>query len=183
MIKGIINFVMDCLETITFAGSLYIVIVLFLFQPTQVQGASMEPTLHTGERIVMSKITYKLRPMERGDIVVVNSPRNRDVQYIKRLIGLPGDKIEVKNQLVYVNNQPLQENYISAPTNLWDGGFLKADQPVTVPAGYIFVMGDNRPRSSDSREFGFIPTQSVVGTAIYRYFPPGKIGLIGKLFD
>lgn len=180
IVKGIIDFVMDILETIAFVGSLFIVIYLFIFQPNQVKGASMEPTFQSGDYIITSKITYKFKKIERGDIVVFNSPKNPDIEYIKRIIGLPGDKIEVRNNEVYVNDQILSENYIATKTNLWDSGYLKEGEPIFVPENFVFVMGDNRPRSSDSREFGPIPISSIVGTVIFRYFPPQKIGVINN---
>jgi signal peptidase I len=180
IVKGIIDFVMDILETIAFVGSLFIVIYLFILQPNQVKGASMEPTFQSGDYIITSKITYKFKKMERGDVVVFNSPKNPNIEYIKRIIGLPGDKVMVKDGEVYVNDQILPETYISTKTNLWEGGFLKEGEPIIVPDNYLFVMGDNRPRSSDSREFGPIPISSIVGTVIYRYFPPNKVGVINN---
>lgn len=176
--KAIIDFVMDILETIVFIGSFFIVVYLFILQPNQVKGASMEPTFHTGDYIMTSKITYKFRGYQRGDVIVFHSPKNPDIEYIKRIIGLPGDKIMVKEGQVYVNNQTINETYISAQTNLWEGGFLKEGEPIIVPEDYLFVMGDNRPRSSDSREFGPIPISSVIGQVFYRYFPPQKTGWI-----
>jgi len=178
ILKGIIDFVMDILETITFVGSLFIVIYLFVMMPNQVKGASMEPTFQSGDYILTSKITYKMRRVERGDVVVFKSPRNPEIEYIKRVIGLPGDKILIKDGQVFVNDKPLEENYISAPTNVFEDGFLKEDQPIIVPQNYVFVMGDNRPRSSDSRAFGPIPIDSIDGVVFYRYFPPKKVGFI-----
>lgn len=135
----------------------------------------MEPTLHTGDRLIISKVSYKLESIKRGDIVVLNSPKNPDVEYIKRVIGLPGDIILVKDNNIYLNNSLLEETYISAKTNVWEYGFTKEDMPYTVPENYVFVMGDNRPRSSDSREFGPIPISSIVGKAVFRYYPGNSI--------
>lgn len=95
-------------------------------------------------------------------------------------MGLPGDKVLVQNSEVYINGQQISENYISAKTNLWEGGFLKEGVTVTIPDGFIFVMGDNRPRSSDSREFGPININSIIGQVFYRYFPSNKIGPINN---
>src|SRR3989344_4246391 len=178
IIKGIIDFVMDILETIVFIGSLFIVTYLFLVGPNQVRGASMEPTFYSGEYILTSKITYKFRNPHRGDVIVFQSPKNPDIDYIKRIIGLPGDSVEVREGELYVNGQLLLENYISEKTNLWEGGYLQENIPITVPVNMLFVMGDNRPRSSDSREFGPIPIQDIVGEVFYRYFPTDKIGVI-----
>lgn len=179
IVKQIIEFVMDILETIVFIGSLFIVIYLFIMQPNQVKGASMEPTFHTSEYILTSKITYKFRSPQRGDVIVFKSPKNPDIDYIKRIIGLPGDTIVIKDGGdVYVNNNLIGEIYISARTNLWEGGFSKEAVPVTIPPDQLFVMGDNRPRSSDSREFGTIEMTSIIGQVFYRYFPSNKIGFI-----
>ncbi len=178
IIKEIIDFVMDILETIALVGTLFIVIYLFIFRPNQVKGASMEPTFQSGDYIITSRITYKFKRIERGDVIVFNSPKNPHIEYIKRIIGLPGDKIEIRNNEVYVNDSILPETYISAKTKVWDIGFIKEGQPIIVPQNYVFVMGDNRPHSSDSREFGPIPIDSIVGVVIYRYFPPTKAGII-----
>jgi len=180
--KSIINFVMDILETIVFVGSLFIVIYLFVAQPNQVKGASMDPTFGSGDYIFTSKITYKMRSFHRGDVVVFKSPSNPDIEYIKRIIGIPGDVVMVKKNEVFVNGKQLQENYIAAKTNLWDGGFSKEGEGAKVADGMLFVMGDNRPRSSDSREFGPITQQSVIGQVFYRYFPPNKAGAIPNPF-
>lgn len=181
-VKALIDFVMDILETVTFVGSLFIVIYLFIMQPNQVKGVSMVPTFHDGEYIFTSKVTYKFRDIQRGDVVVFKSPRNPDIEYIKRVIGLPGDTIRIGQGVVYVNNKPLEEPYISDTTNLWEGGYLKEDEQVTVPDGKVWVMGDNRPRSSDSREFGPVTIESLIGQVFYRYFPPEKMGIIKNPF-
>lgn len=178
-IKVIIDFVMDILETVVFIGSMFIVIYLFILTPNQVKGASMEPNFHTGDYILTSRITYKFRKIERGDVVVLKSPTNPDMEYIKRVIGLPGDTIIInKNGDVLINNKLLIENYISAKTNLEYNNCIKADTPYLVPVNEVFVMGDNRPVSSDSRIFCSIPIQSLIGQVFYRYFPANKVGRI-----
>ncbi|MBI3619911.1 signal peptidase I [Candidatus Roizmanbacteria bacterium] len=175
VIKVVIDFVMDILETIVFIGSLFIVIYLFVAQPNLVKGVSMEPTFQTNDYILTSKVTYRIRPMHRGDIVVFKSPRNPDIDYIKRIIALPGDNILVRNGNVFVNDELINEPYIAARTNLWgEGGFLKEGVSLVIPPENVFVMGDNRPHSSDSREFGYIPLSSIIGQVFYRYFPPTK---------
>jgi signal peptidase I len=182
ILKAVLEFVMDILETVVFIGSLFIVVYLFIMQPNQVKGASMDPTFNTGDYIFTSKVTYKFRGYNRGDVVVFKSPRNPDIEYIKRIIGLPGDKVMIRNSEVYVNGIKLTENYISAKTNLWENGYSKNGETVTVPEGYLFVMGDNRPRSSDSREFGPVPEDSIIGQVFYRYFPSTKMGTIDNPF-
>lgn len=183
ILKVLIEFVMEILETIVFVGSIFIVVYLFLFQPNQIKGASMEPTFYNGNYIFTSKVTYKLRDPIRGDVVVFHSPKNNEIEYIKRIIGIPGDTIMIQNTTVYVNGKPINEPYISATTELIYGGFLVEGIAITVPENQYFVMGDNRPRSSDSREFGPVPYESLIGQVIYRYFPFNEAGPIGNPFD
>ncbi|MDO8741832.1 MAG: signal peptidase I [Candidatus Roizmanbacteria bacterium] len=179
-IKGVVDFVMDILETVVFIGSMFIVVYLFILTPNQVKGASMENTFHTGDYILTSRVTYKFRPMERGDVVVFKSPKNPDIEYIKRIIGLAGDVITISDSVVKVNNNVLDEIYIAAKTNLWEGGCIKDNIPYIVPDGYVFVMGDNRPRSSDSREFCAVTIDSIIGDVFYRYFPSNVMGAISN---
>ena len=180
IVKPVIDFVMDILETVVFIGSLFIVVYLFILTPNKVKGASMENTFHTGDYILTSRVTYKFRKLERGDVIVFKSPKNHDIEYIKRIIGLPGDVVNISNGVVRVNDTQLTENYITATTNLWDGSCIKDNVPYTVPADYIFVMGDNRPRSSDSREFCAVTIDSVIGDVFYRYFPSDVIGVVSN---
>lgn len=176
--KGLLDFFMDILETITFVGSIFVVVYLFIMQPNQVKGPSMLPTFESGEYIFTSKVTYKFRPMARGDVVVFRSPKNPDQEYIKRIIGLPGDKIRIDTGRVFVNDQQVTESYIADTTTLFEGGALQNNVPITVGVDELFVMGDNRPHSSDSREFGPIPTSSLIGQVFYRYYPTDRIGSI-----
>lgn len=178
LVKKIIDFVMDILETITFVGSLFIVVYLFIMSPHQIRGASMENTFFNGEYILTSRISYKFNPPKKGDVIVFKSPKNPDIDYIKRIIGTPGDTIRISNNQVYVNGLLQTENYIATPTNLFQNGFLIEDMEISVPEGQLFVMGDNRMRSSDSREFGFIPIADVIGKVFFRYYPVNKMGPI-----
>ncbi len=176
ILRAIFFFVMEIMETIVFIGSLFIVMYLFIVQPNQVKGVSMDYTFASGDYIFTSKITYKFRGYQRGDIIVFKSPKNPDIEYIKRIIGLPGDTVLVEDKQVFVNDILIDEPYIADATVLWENGFTVNGVPYTVPDGYLYVMGDNRPRSSDSREFGPITFESVVGQVFYRYLPPQKAG-------
>lgn len=177
-LKTVIDFVMDILETITFVASLFIVIYLFIVQPNQVKGGSMEPTFYSGDYIFTSKITYKFRSVERGDVIVFKSPANPKIEYIKRVIALPGDTVMIKGSNVFVNGQLIEEEYIAAPTILFDSGTVKDGQLISIGDGNLFVMGDNRPRSSDSRDFGPIHESAIIGQVFYRYFPFERMHLI-----
>lgn len=176
IVKKTIDFVMEILETIAFVGSIFIVIYLFVLQPNQVKGKSMLPNLTEGDYIFTSKITYKFREMKKGDIVVFRSPSNADIEFIKRIMALPGEKVMVLDGKVFINDIQINEPYIPATTPLAHNGYLKNGVPIIVPENHIFVMGDNREVSSDSRIFGPIPISSLIGQVFYRYYPIGKIG-------
>lgn len=169
---------MDILETVTFVGSLFIVTYLFIVQPNEIRGASMDTTFANGQYILTSKLAYKFGEPTYGDVVVFESPENHDIDYIKRIIGTEGDHVKINNEGVYVNNKKLSEPYAQVPTTTIEGGYLMPDQEIIVPPGHVFVMGDNRPRSSDSRVFGPVPLQDVIGKVFFRYFPADKLGTI-----
>lgn len=169
---------MEILETISFVGSLFIVVYLFILQPNQIKGASMFPTFREGEFIFTSKVTYRFRDMKRGDVVVFHSPEIEEIEFIKRIIGLPGDRVKITSGGdVVVNGHILVEDYISSRTEALND-FMQPDVEVVVPQGKIFVLGDNRSNSSDSRKFGPIRIESIVGQVFYRYFPFDKVGPI-----
>ncbi len=130
----------------------------------------MMPTLENGEFILVNRLVYKFDSPQRGDIIVFHYPRNPADEYIKRIIGLPGDRIRVKDGIVYVNGRPLEEPYTSAPPRYegeWD-----------VPEGELFVLGDNRNNSSDSHSWGMVPLDYVVGKATFVYWPLPKAGAL-----
>src|SRR3989344_7674121 len=183
LVKKLIEFVMDILETIVFVGSIFIVVYLFIAAPHSVRGGSMDPTFKNGDYIITSKISYKFATPRRGDVIVFASLKNPDIDFIKRIVGLPGDEVMIKDGKVYLNGEILAENYIQVTTNAFESGFIREGMPVVVPEGDLFVLGDNRPRSSDSREFGFIPAENIIGRVIYRYYPPQKIGPIHNPFE
>lgn len=145
-------------------------IYLFLAQATRVYGQSMEPTLHTNDRVIVEKITYRFHPPQRGDIVVVRVNQHSQ-PLIKRIVGLPGETIAVHDGRVYINGRPLNEPYLARPTH----GYLP---PTRIPPLHYFVMGDNRDASNDSRSFGPVPRENILGRAVFRYWPPSKIGLL-----
>jgi signal peptidase I len=161
-------------ETILPAIVIAIFINLFLVQATQVLGQSMEPNLHTHQRVLVEKVTYRFsHAPQRGDIVVIDlDPENTsDDLLIKRVIGLPGDTIEIRGGEVYIDNEWLQESWMP---NLGGGNY----GPKTIPPLHVFVMGDNRGASNDSRSFGPVHVDNIVGRAWFSYWPPEEMGLI-----
>jgi signal peptidase I len=130
----------------------------------------MKPTLEPGEFVLVSKVAYKIGEPRHGDVVVFHYPRDPSEDYVKRIIGLPGDEIVVNSGEVYVNNVLLDESYLAAPTgynNSW-----------TVPENSLFVLGDNRNQSSDSHVWGFVPIDQVVGKALAIYWPINRFKIL-----
>lgn len=157
------QFFLDLLETVLLAAVLYLGINA-LSARVRVDGFSMEPTLQDGEYVLVSRLAYRLGEPQRGDIIVLKYPGEPPQDLIKRVIGLPGDTVEVQNLNVFVNGQQLVEPYIAAAPIY--GGTWR------VPQGSLFVLGDNRNDSSDSHSWGMLPIQNVVGKAILIYWPP-----------
>ncbi|MGQ9681229.1 MAG: signal peptidase I [Anaerolineae bacterium] len=136
-----------------------------------VKSISMEPTLHETQRLIMERVSYYTHPPHRGDIVVFSMVSLGPIPYIKRVIGLPGEWIETRAGRVYINDRLLEEPYLRAET--WPG------IPLTrVPADAVFVLGDNRTSSSDSRDFGCVPYGAILGRAWFRYWPPSAAGIV-----
>lgn len=152
----------------------------FIAEPRFIPSASMLPTLQLGDRLVVEKISYQLHPPERFDIAVFRVPPQlqqdgyqSDQAFIKRVIGVPGDRIAIQKGWVYLNGEPLSESYIAETPKL-------EDLPtVTVPANQLFMMGDNRNNSNDSRYWGFLPLKNVIGKAVFKFFPFDRIGGLG----
>ena len=147
--------------------------VIFLYQPVKVEGASMLPGLEDQERIFVNKFVYHLEPIERGDVLVFRYPRDTSKSYIKRVIGVAGDRIRIVAGLVYVNDEPLSESYVPQQYVDW-----RSQPEITIPAGYYYMMGDHRNMSSDSREFGPVAEKYIVGKAVFGYWPMEKLGKV-----
>lgn len=167
------------LRDIFFAGIIAVLIVVFIVQPVRVEGQSMMPRLHDQDRIFVNKFIYPLRewlgdrePIKRGDIVVLLYPEDPSKSYIKRVVGLPGEEVNVENGKLYINGVQIDEPYL-------DAEYLSQDTmgPTRVKEHHYFVMGDNRRNSSDSRYWGLVPEKYIYGKAIFRYYPErvGKI--------
>jgi signal peptidase I len=178
LIKKIIEFLMDILETVVFMSSILIVTVVYIIQPQQVVGASMQHSFEDSDRILASKIAYKFEEPKRHDVIVFKAPRNKDVNYIKRVIGVPGDRIMINDNQVYVNGIRQDEPYISSKTILYPGWYVRDGLEITIPENYVFAMGDNRSQSSDCREFGPVPMDDIVGKVVFRLFPISGFGSI-----
>lgn len=178
LLRSLWLFFLDFLETIVVSLAIFAIVYVFLFQPHQVDGRSMEPTFHNAEYILTDKVSYRLGNPKRGDVVVFHSPQDERVDFIKRIIGTPGDTVMVKGGYTYVNDVKQDEPFINDPGQVVAGKFLAEATPVTIPDAEYFVMGDNRLHSSDSREWGLVTRQEIVGRAFFRYWPIPVFGLI-----
>lgn len=186
--------------------ALFILLVFFIVrgmvQNFKIEGSSMEPTMHTGQYILVNKLVYfhfdlnaplRLLPGQedlpqrmvypfhqprRGDIVVFEYPRDVTKDYIKRVIALPGEQIEIRDGMVLINGVPLDQPYLQGAPTYCTGGFACGNGPMIVPEGHLFVIGDNRASSSDSREWGPLPFDRVVGKAWLIYYPVSEWGLV-----
>ncbi|BCV24802.1 MAG: signal peptidase [Bacillota bacterium] len=164
----------EYIQSILLAFALALFIITFVVQSFIVTGPSMEPTLHSGERLLINKFIYRFTQPKPGDIVVFHpAVRPRD-DYIKRVIAVAGQTVEIRDGRVWVDGKPLAEPYLSEATYGQFG-------PVRIPQGRLFVLGDNRNNSQDSRypEVGLVPLKSVIGKAALRYWPLGRLSLIG----
>jgi signal peptidase I len=153
------------------AIGLALVIIVFLYQPVKVEGTSMAPLLSDQERIFINKFVYRFEPIHRGDVVVFWYPLDRTKSFIKRVIGLPGETVEIRLGTVYVNGRPIAEPYVPAQyEDLSDFG------PEPVPMDDYFVMGDHRISSNDSRVFGPVASRYIYGRAVFAYWPVDHFG-------
>jgi signal peptidase I len=148
-------------------------IIIFLYQPVKVEGTSMMPSLVDQERIFVNKFVYRLEPIERGDIVVFRYPYDPSKSYIKRVIGMAGDRIRIDAGLVYVNGEALDETYV--PPEYADS---RTYREVVVPSNYYYVLGDHRSMSEDSRSFGPVDQRLIYGKAVFGYWPMDKVGRV-----
>ena len=149
------------------------IVILFLYQPVKVEGTSMAPGLEDQERIFINKFVYRLEPIQRGDIVVFRYPRDPSKSYIKRVIGMPGDRVSIDEGRVRVNGERLGEPYV--PGEFED---LRSYPEIVVPPHSYYVLGDHRSMSNDSRDFGPVDQQFVSGKAVFVYWPMDKLGTV-----
>ncbi len=176
---------LDLIETMAISFSIFLVVYLFFLQPHQVNGQSMVPNFQDGEHVLTDKVSYKMRDPERGEIVVFHAPpaahcpEGTGCDFIKRILGVPGDTVEVKNNAVWVNGNKLPEPYIPSDFVILPGNATK-DKSVYLGPNEFFVSGDNRPYSSDSRSWGAITKDDIIGRVFFRYWPPAAISTVTK---
>ncbi len=163
-------FIRELSGTLLPALAIALLMHLFLAQSTIVYGQSMEPNFFTDQRLIIEKISYRFRTPERGDVVVLKDPSGGPIPLIKRVVGLPGERVTISQGHVYIEGKLLKESYLTQPTS-------GPSESWVVPPLHIFVMGDNRGNSRDSRYFGPIELDSILGHAVFRYWPLEEAGL------
>ncbi len=172
------GYLVEFFETVVVFGAIFACIYLFVAQFHKVQGSSMVPTFHTGDFLITEKLSYRFRNPKAGEIIVLKNPRDESQDFIKRIIAVPGDTIQVSNRTVFVNGKALKEDYLPPETPTPAGAFLTEGSTVKAGSDQYFVFGDNREHSSDSREWGPITKEEIIGRAFFRYWPLAVIGML-----
>lgn len=173
----------EFIQTLVIFAAIASAIYLFLAQPHKVSGKSMFPNFDNGDYIITDKITYRVSQPKRGDVIVFKNPRDESQDFIKRILGLPGDTVEIKSGHIYLNGKLLEEPFLDSSVITNPGFFLQESETMVVPEGSYFVVGDNRQNSSDSREWGFLPKNEIIGRVVLRYWPQDAIGIFPAKYE
>lgn len=184
-IRALLNFIVETFETTALAIIFFLVLYLFLVRPHQIHGDSMLPNYHDRDYLLTEVVSFKFlgRELERGDAIVFHAPEQPSLDFIKRIIALPGEKIKIQNGRIFIVNRDhpggflLQEPYLATGVTTQPGKLIREGELFEVGQGYV-VMGDNRPRSSDSRDWGVVKKEAIVGHAWLRYWPPPTLAVI-----
>lgn len=180
------SFLLEFIQSIVLALSIFVLVYLFIAQPNEVKGSSMYPNFLDKEYLLTDKLTYQFNDPQRGDVVVFKAPASEacsvdGCEYIKRVIGVPGDRVMIIEGNVYLNGYLLDQSFLPSGVITNSGNYVSEGVEVVVPEGQYLCFGDNRPNSKDGREFGPIEVDSIVGRAFFKYWPISSIGLIPKI--
>ncbi len=178
--RKLIKIVYEFVEAFVISASVFVVVYLFLMQPHQVKGSSMFPTFKDKEYLLTDKITYKRADPSFGDVIVFKAPINENFDFIKRVIAVPGQTVKVKGGHVYIDGTLLNESYLSNDIVTNPGQFLLEGESYMVQPGEVMAFGDNRDHSSDSRDWGPVPNQNIVGRVFFRYWPTNVVGVVSN---
>ena len=170
----------ETIETIVWAFVLAMIIRTFIVQAFWIPSGSMIPTLEVGDRVLVAKFWNWFFPPSRGALYVFRYPVDRDRDFVKRVIAVPGDVVDIRDGVVYINNEPTEEPYVKYHDHFTlQAGRPYPEVPFTVPEGHYFMLGDNRPNSQDGRFWGFVPAEDIHGPVFFRYWPLTRIGIPG----
>lgn len=181
MLRRLGAFFLDIIQVIVFAVAIFLFVYLLVLQPHKIKGDSMQPNFPDGEYLLTDKVTYRFGEPKRGDVIVFKAPTGNGDEFIKRIIGLPGETVSITNGNIYINEKLLDEPYLSDELYTSSASFLSEGKKVAVPEESYLVFGDNRPRSSDSRVFGFITKEDITGRAWLVYWPMQNAGIIQNI--
>lgn len=176
--KKVMSFFFEIAQVLVLAFSIFLFVYLLIMQPHKIQGDSMEPNFHENEYLLTDKLSYRFGEPQRGDVVVFKAPPNYRDEYIKRIMAIPGDTVEIINDQLFINKEPVNESFLPVETVTNPGQFLTEEKAVTIPQNSYFVLGDNRSHSLDSRSFGFVSRDKITGKAWFVYWPPQNFGVI-----
>lgn len=169
----------ETIETVLWALVLALILRTFVVQAFWIPSGSMIPTLEVGDRVLVAKFWYSFTEPKRGQLFVFKYPVDPKRDFVKRIIGLPGETLEIRNGTVFIDGQALREEYVkNHDTFSLSAGPVFPESPVKIPSNMYFAMGDNRPNSQDSRFWGFVPKQNIRGPVFLRYWPLSRIGLV-----
>lgn len=185
LLRSVTNFFLEIAETAILAILIFLALYLFLVRPHQIRGDSMIPNFHNGEYLLTEMVSHNIlkKDLQRGEVVVFRSPEQPNIDFIKRVIGLPGEKIKLQNGKVFIINEAHPEGFLLGEDYLEEGTITEGRRTIQegivfeIDDGYI-VMGDNRGRSSDSREWGVIERENIIGRVWLRYWPPEAVALL-----
>jgi signal peptidase I len=181
ILRKVYFFLLDALQTLLIAAAVFLVVYMFLFRPFQVKGDSMYPNFQDKEYVLTNLIGLKFQKLKTGDVIIFKAPPDPDKDFIKRVLGAPGNRVLIKDGDVYLNGQLLDESaYLAGGLRTSGGSFLQEGQEVTVGPNEYFVMGDNRNESSDSREWGFVPRDKIIGLSFLIYWPVSKLQVVSN---
>lgn len=173
------HWLIDLAETLAIAGAIFFIIYAFLLRPFQVNGSSMYPTFVNGEFVFTNLLSQRFGPLKRGDVIVFKAPPDQSKDYIKRIIGIPGDTVKIQDGNVYLNGKKLDESaYLSGNVKTQGRGFANEGKDILVSPKSYFVMGDNRVYSSDSRDWGLVLFDKVIGQSAFVYWPINRMRLV-----
>jgi len=166
----------DFIQTLVVFGAIFAMIYLFVAQPHKVSGSSMVPNFHDGDYIMTDKVSYRFGQPKHQDVIVLKNPRDHSVDFIKRVIAIPGETVMIRGGKVFVNGTEIGEPYLPGGLVTQPESFLHEGETVLVAPNQFFVFGDNRNHSSDSREWGAVTREEIIGKVFLRYWPPNAIG-------
>jgi len=164
--------IVETLDACIFAAVISLLIITFVVQAFYIPSGSMEPTLMVDDRILVAKFLYRIEPIRSGDVIVFRYPLNPSRDFVKRVIGLPGARVQLKEGVVYLDDTRVSEKGYTLRPDFGNYG------PITVPRNEYFVLGDNRNNSEDSRFFGYVPRANIIGKAIFIYWPVQRVGFV-----